>query len=68
MPQISSTSLNHYRAQTFKTAPGMHLAGIDDAVQYVNERSFIFFWPFKGIGISQLVDGGGRRPPGGRCA
>jgi hypothetical protein len=49
MPPISLTTLNQYRARTFRTAPGTHLAGIDDAVAYVNQRGFIFFWPFKGI-------------------
>lgn len=51
---LSKEKLTHYRKQTFRQAPGTHLASIDQAVDYVNERGFIFFWPYKGITFPSL--------------
>jgi hypothetical protein len=36
-----------YRARTFRTLPGQHLKSKDDAIEYVNQRGFIYFWPIK---------------------
>ena len=43
-----------YRQITFRTAPGQRVRTIDEAVQYVNERGFIFFWPIKGLEFPAL--------------
>ncbi len=60
---ISKTSLRAYRAQTFRLGRGVQLRGEDDAVDYVNERGFVYFWPIKGVDMPSLwVAVAGRRP------
>lgn len=51
---LSQFDLRTYRAQTFYTAPGKRLASVDQAVDYVNQRGFIFFWPVKGVLMPSL--------------
>jgi hypothetical protein len=46
---ISKATLALHRARTFRTAPGMRIATQDEAVDYVNERGFTFFWPVKNV-------------------
>jgi hypothetical protein len=43
-----------YRADTFRTRPGRRLASAEDAVDYVNERGYVFFWPNKGTLMPSL--------------
>lgn len=52
--QITQQQLQHYRGQTFRTAPGLRLTSANAAVEYVNERGFIFFWPNKSILMPSL--------------
>jgi hypothetical protein len=51
---ISKSTLDHYRSLTFNTAPGMRLKSAEDAVNFVNLRSFAYFWPIKGITLPSL--------------
>lgn len=52
-----------YRAQTFRTAPGRQITSQDQAIAYVNERGFVYFWPIKGIPLPSLwVAVAGDRP------
>jgi hypothetical protein len=61
--QLSREHLLNYRALTFRTRPGMRLASPDEAVAYVNERGYIFFWPIKDILMPSLwVAAAGDRP------
>jgi hypothetical protein len=61
--KITIESLKHYRAQTFHTAPGLTVNSKDEAVDFVNERGYIFFWPIKGILMPSLwVAANGDRP------
>lgn len=43
-----------YRAKTFRTAPGLRLKTVDEALDYMNQIGFIFFWPTKGIEYPNL--------------
>lgn len=43
-----------YRSETFRTTPGRRLRTRDEAVDFVNERGFILFWPIKGITCPSL--------------
>jgi hypothetical protein len=52
--QISKDQLLNYRAQTFRTTPGKRLASPDEAVSFVNERGYVFFWPIKDILMPSL--------------
>ncbi len=54
MPAITQKTIAEYRKRTFRLLPGTHLTSVDDAVQYVNERGMVFFWPYKGIEFPSL--------------
>lgn len=59
----SAEKLAQYRSITFKTAPGQRLLSAEQAVEFVNERGFVFFWPIKGITLPSLwVAAAGDRP------
>jgi hypothetical protein len=52
--QLSQEQLNQYRAGTFRTLPGQRLTSPDQAVDFVNERGFVFFWPIKNVIMPSL--------------
>jgi hypothetical protein len=55
--------LNQYRAKTFHTQPGQRLANADQAVDFINERGFAYFWPIKNVLMPSLwVAAAGDRP------
>jgi hypothetical protein len=43
-----------YRAATYRLAPRLRLRSADDAVNFVNERGFTFFWPNKDFDLPSL--------------
>ncbi len=43
-----------YRQKTFRTLPGLRIHTIEEAIEYVSERGFIFFWPIKDITMPSL--------------
>jgi hypothetical protein len=51
---ISAAAWRAYRAQTFRLAPKLKLKTPDDAVRFVNERGFVYFWPNKGVDLPNL--------------
>lgn len=51
---ISAEKITHYRSHTFNTAPGLRLQSAQQAVEYVNRRGFVFFWPIKGFTYPSL--------------
>jgi hypothetical protein len=63
---MSTLSLDHltaYRARTFRTAPGLRVTSRDLAVEFVQQRGFIYFWPINGIILPSLwVAAAGDRP------
>lgn len=44
---MTRAQLDQYQQATFRIAPGLHLTSPEEAVEYVNQRGFIFFWPVK---------------------
>lgn len=54
MPSLSASRLNEYRAQTFRLRADLKLHSPVDAVEFVNERGFIYFWPIKDITLPNL--------------
>ena len=55
--------INEYRAQTFHTAPQLKITTKESAINFVNQRGFIFFWPIKKIVLPSLwVAVAGDRP------
>lgn len=54
MRYISSAKLTEYRNQTFRLRTDLRLKEPQQAVDFVNERGFIFFWPVKGYSFPSL--------------
>jgi hypothetical protein len=63
MLELPSELLSSYRAQTFRLSPAPRVRNPDEALAWVNERGFAFFWPIKGITLPSLwVTVAGNRP------
>lgn len=54
MQKINLKELEALRARTFNLPPHRALSRPDQALEYVNQRGFIFFWPIKGIDFPSL--------------
>jgi len=54
MRSIDFETIKAYRAQTFRGLPGQRLHSKEEAIDYVNQRGFIFFWPIKNIDFPSL--------------
>lgn len=54
MPFLSSATLNAYRQKTFHTLPANRIRSLEEAVNFVNQRGFIFFWPIQGVILPSL--------------
>jgi hypothetical protein len=60
---VSKARYEAYRARTFRLNRGVQLRSADEAVDYVNERGFVYFWPIKGVDMPSLWTAvAGRRP------
>jgi hypothetical protein len=63
MLTLSLDRLKAYRAQTFRTAPGLRVTSREQAVEFVRQRGFVYFWPIRGIVLPSLwVSVAGDRP------
>lgn len=54
MSTIPQHRLLEYQNNTFRFKPGQRISSPDEAVNYVNERGFIFFWPINGMRLPSL--------------
>lgn len=54
MRQISAHQLKRFRQDTFGLRSAFPLRDQEDAIRFVNERGFVFFWPIKGIVMPSL--------------
>ncbi|MCC6146302.1 MAG: winged helix DNA-binding domain-containing protein [Anaerolineaceae bacterium] len=54
MPEISIEKIKAYRAQTYHSLSALNIKSAGEAVEFVNERGFVFFWPIKGIELPSL--------------
>lgn len=63
MSELSLEKITAYRSSTFHLLPGKQIASKEQAIQFVNQRGFIFFWPIKDILLPSLwVAVAGDRP------
>lgn len=63
MTQIDLSLLATHRARTFNLPPGKPLASPEDALDFVNRRGFVYFWPIRGMDLPSLWVGvAGDRP------
>ena len=53
-------TIQAYRTKTFRLLPGQRLKTPEEAVQFVQERGFIFFWPISGFLLPSLWSGSRR--------
>jgi hypothetical protein len=51
---INLNKLNTHRKQTFRLPPLKRLSAPSQALTFINERGFIYFWPIKGIDLPSL--------------
>lgn len=54
MPLLSLQQLQAYRDETFRLQPGGRLHSAQDALEFVNQRGFVFFWPNKGTVLPSI--------------
>ncbi|HEY59069.1 MAG TPA: hypothetical protein G4N92_00035 [Anaerolineae bacterium] len=54
LPTLSKNRLIKYRKETFHSIESLRIHTRLDAVNFVNERGFAFFWPIKGIDLPSL--------------
>lgn len=54
MPGLDLKRLNSYRARTFRLSPFSRVRSPRAALNFVNSRGFIYFWPIKGIDLPSL--------------
>ena len=61
--RISTKKIISYRAETFRTAAGQQIKSEEQAIDFVKQRGFVFFWPIKDILLPSLwVAVAGDRP------
>jgi hypothetical protein len=54
MVQLALEQLQRYRAATFRMRPDLRLSNKEEAVGFVNERGYVYFWPIKGVSFPSL--------------
>jgi hypothetical protein len=54
MPTLDPDKLKTHRARTFNLPPHPKLTSPSQALDFVDERGFIYFWPIKGIDFPSL--------------
>jgi hypothetical protein len=54
MTQIPATRLEEYRRRTFRLATDLRLGNVEQALDFVKERGFVYFWPIKGANLPSL--------------
>src|SRR3989337_2844654 len=54
MPTVAEQRLTDSRRETFHRDPARRLKSKQDAVAFVNQRGFVFFWPIKGVTLPSL--------------
>jgi hypothetical protein len=54
MTSLSYDRILAYREDTFRLKPGLKVRSKEQAVDFANERGFIYFWPIKDITLPSL--------------
>lgn len=54
MTTLTFDAIQTYRSHTYRTALGRRLTNREQAIAYVNERGFIYFWPIKEVTLPSL--------------
>lgn len=63
MTTLQADQIQAYRDETYRLHPGRRVTDIEQAVQFVDQRGFVFFWPIKDVLLPSLwVAVAGDRP------
>lgn len=54
MPGINLKTLKAYRNNTFHLLPGNRVSNPAGALDFVNQRGFVYFWPISGVDLPSL--------------
>jgi hypothetical protein len=54
MEKLSLERVQAYRAETYRLQAGRQVHSLEEAVAYVAERGFIYFWPIQGVIMPSL--------------
>jgi uncharacterized protein YcaQ len=54
MSQLSDDLIQTYRAKTFRYLPDKKLTNLHEALEFVEERGFIYLWPIQGVDLPSL--------------
>jgi hypothetical protein len=54
MPLIELKQLETHRARTFRLPPAKPVSSQTQALKFVNERGFVYFWPISGVDLPSL--------------
>lgn len=54
MPTIPPETLDNYRTTTFRLREAERLQSVEQALEFVNQRGFVYFWPIKGVLLPSL--------------
>ena len=54
IPEIPTATLGAYRAKNFCLDQKLRLRSSDDAVDFINERGYCYFWPIKDVLLPSL--------------
>jgi hypothetical protein len=54
MPRLSQKKLEAYQQITYRLKPANRLKKVEAAIDFVEERNFIFFWPITGVTLPSL--------------
>jgi hypothetical protein len=52
--EIPAGRLKAYRQRTFRLAADLRMESAEEALRFVNERGFVYFWPIKGVTLPNL--------------
>jgi hypothetical protein len=54
MTQLNREQIRAYRAGTYRLEPGHKVRTREEAITFVNERGYVYFWPVKGVELPSL--------------
>lgn len=54
MPTLSSERLAAYRTATYHLRPDLRVQTREQAIDFVNQRGFVYFWPIQGVTLPSL--------------
>jgi hypothetical protein len=52
--EVPAQRLREYRERSYHLGPGLRLGSAEEALAFVNERGFVYFWPIKGVELPSL--------------